>query len=173
MHNWFECKVKYDKVDEHTGKDKKVTETYLFDAFSFTEAEARANEEFEKMISSEFLISNLKKVNYSDIFSYDDGDRWFKCKVVLVDMDEKSGKEKKTNNYMLVQADNIKEAIEKLEKELETILVPYEVPSISESPIMDLFPYFENDKQDIPDNLVPLDNVSKNNDNEDEDEVYG
>ena len=40
MHNWFECKVSFEKIMEN-GAQKKVTEPYLVDALSFTEAEAR------------------------------------------------------------------------------------------------------------------------------------
>ena len=40
MHTWFECKIRYEKVMEN-GMQKKVTEPYLVDALSFTEAEAR------------------------------------------------------------------------------------------------------------------------------------
>ena len=31
MHNWFECKIRYEKVAEN-GMNKKVTEPYLVDA---------------------------------------------------------------------------------------------------------------------------------------------
>ena len=37
MHTWFECKIRYEKVMEN-GMQKKVTEPYLVDALSFTEA---------------------------------------------------------------------------------------------------------------------------------------
>lgn len=39
MANWFETKVRYDKTMEN-GAIKKVTEAYMVDALSFTEAEA-------------------------------------------------------------------------------------------------------------------------------------
>ena len=44
MHTWFECKIRYEKVMEN-GMQKKITEPYLVDALSFTEAEARIIEE--------------------------------------------------------------------------------------------------------------------------------
>lgn len=37
MHTWFESKVRYEKTMTD-GMIKKVTEPYLFDALSFTEA---------------------------------------------------------------------------------------------------------------------------------------
>lgn len=41
---WFECKIRYEKVMED-GLQKKVTEQYVVDALSFSEAEARIIEE--------------------------------------------------------------------------------------------------------------------------------
>ena len=164
MNTWFECKVKYQKVDEETGKDKKVTEPYLIDAISFTEAEARISEQMESMVSGEFSINNIKRVNYTDVFNYEEGDRWFKCKVVYVDIDEASGKEKKTSNYMLVLADHVDHAYERLHESLSDMIIPFEVPSISESPIMDIFPYFNDDvNEEIPENLRPLTEAEKVN----------
>ena len=46
MHTWFECKIRYEKTMEN-GMQKKVTEPYLVDALSFTEAEARIIEDTE------------------------------------------------------------------------------------------------------------------------------
>lgn len=160
MNNWFECKVKYEKIDEQSGKTKKKTEPYLVDSISFTEAETRITEQMESMISGEFNITNIKRVNYSDVFNYEEGDRWFKCKVVYVDVDEASGKEKKTSNYMLVLADNVDHAYERLHESLADMIIPFEVPSIAESPIMDIFPYFDGDSdiknEEIPENLRPV-----------------
>ncbi|MBR1882037.1 MAG: DUF4494 family protein, partial [Muribaculaceae bacterium] len=44
--SWFECKVKYDRMLD-TGIQKTVTEPYMVDALSFTEAEARITEEMQ------------------------------------------------------------------------------------------------------------------------------
>jgi len=159
MNTWFECKVKYQKIDEVSGKEKKVNEPYLVDALSFTEAETRITEQIESMVSGEFSINNIKRVNYTDVFNFEDGDRWFKCKVMYVDVDEASGKEKKTSNYMLVLADNIDHAYERLHESLADMIVPFEVPSIAESPIMDIFPYFDGEQtkeKEVPKNLRPL-----------------
>src|SRR5690554_4062599 len=95
MYNWFECKLRYDKMLE-TGIQKTVTEPYLVDALSFTEAEARIIEEIKPYISGEFTISDIKRVKYSDTFFNDAGDRYFKAKLYFITLDEKSGAEKKT-----------------------------------------------------------------------------
>lgn len=96
MHNWFECKIRYEKTMEN-GLVKKVTEPYLVDALSFTEAEKRIIEEMTPFISGEFTVSDIKRANYSELFtsSEDAADRWFKCKLFFITLDEKNGTEKK------------------------------------------------------------------------------
>ena len=84
MHTWFECKIRYEKVMEN-GMQKKVTEPYLVDALSFTEAEARIIEEMTPFITGEFTVSDIKRANYSELFPSEEeaADRWFKCKLVF------------------------------------------------------------------------------------------
>ena len=91
MHTWFECKIRYEKVMEN-GMQKKVTEPYLVDALSFTEAEARIIEEMTPFISGEFTVSDIKRANYSELFPSDEesADRWFKCKLIFITLDEKN-----------------------------------------------------------------------------------
>lgn len=141
MHTWFECKVKYLKIDEVSGREKKVSEPYLVDAVSFTEAENRIHKELEQMIRGEFMVSNISKANYADIFPYENSDRWFKCKVSYVALDEGAGKEKKVSNTMLVMGNDLKEAYDNLMKALDGMTIDFEVNGINESPLMDIFPY--------------------------------
>jgi hypothetical protein len=142
MQNWFECKIRYTKIDEKTGKDKKVNEPYLVDAISFTEAEERIYREMEAYISGEFQVTNIRKANYTDIFTSEDGERWYKCKVTFMAIDESAGKEKKVANQMLVLASGVKDACDKIDKGLEGMTVDYDIVAVAESPIMDFFPYF-------------------------------
>ncbi|NDV79634.1 DUF4494 domain-containing protein [Dysgonomonas sp. 511] len=148
MHNWFECKVSYEKLMEN-GMQKKVTEPYLVDALSFTEAEARIIEEIKPYISGEFTIADIKRAKLSELFFNDLGDRFFKAKVMFVTLDEKSGTEKRTAVQMLAQAADIKQAMKVIEKGMEGTLADYVVASLSESPIMDVFPYSEDAKKKI------------------------
>lgn len=141
MQNLFECKVKYEKIDEATGKQKTVTEKYLIDAVSFTEAEARIYTEMELMISGEFIIVAITRANYTDIFNDDKGGIYYRAKVSFITIDENSGREKKTTNSILVVADNVADADIKLKQGLDGIVVPFEISSISDSKIMDLFLY--------------------------------
>ena len=95
MHSWFECKVSFEKVLEN-GMQKKVTEPYLVDALSFTEAEARIIEEIRPFISGEFTVTDIKRARLSELFFNENGDRFYKIKVYFITLDEKSGAEKKT-----------------------------------------------------------------------------
>jgi len=140
MHNWFECKVTYEKMMEN-GVQKKVTEPYLVDALSFTEAEARIIEEIRPFISGEFVVSGIKRARLSELFFNENGDRFFRIKVYFVTLDEKSGAEKKTAAQMLAQADNLKEAIAILEEGMKGTMADYTIASVTETLIMDVFPY--------------------------------
>ena len=105
MNEWFECKVRYEKTLEN-GLVKKVTEPYLVDALSFTEAERRFIEEIEPFMSGEFQVTDIKRAKYAELFETDEdaADRWFEAKVAFITLDEKSGAEKKSNQNMLICA---------------------------------------------------------------------
>lgn len=148
MHNWFECKVSYDKTLPN-GQQKKVTEPYLVDALSFTEAEARIIEAIRPYISGKFTISDIKRARISELFFNDNGDRFFKAKVLFVHLDEKSGTEKKTPVYMLAQASDIDEAQAVIKKGMAGTLADYEIAEVKETKIMDVFPYSEEEKKKI------------------------
>ena len=142
MSNWFECKVRYEKTLEN-GMIKKVTEPYLVDALSFTEAERRFLEEIKPFMSGEFEVSDIKRAKFAEMFETtdSDADRWFKAKVAFITLDEKSGAEKKTNQNMLVQASDLRDAVKRLDKGMEGSMVDYEIISVAETPIMDVFHY--------------------------------
>ena len=142
---WYECKVKYRKTDE-TGGQKVTTEPYLVDALSYTEAESRINEEMSAYISEEFKITNIKVANYAEIHPFENADRWFKSKVSLMAYDEESGKERRSNMYLLVQANDVKEAFDNTTHVMSSTMGEYSIPAITESPIMDVFPYFSGEE---------------------------
>lgn len=145
---WYECKVKYRKTHE-TGEQKVTTEAYLLDAISYTEAESRINEEMAAYTSEEFLITNIKVANFSEVHPFENSDRWFKSKVSLIAYDEESGKERKTNFYMLIQANDVKEAYDNTIAAMKGTTGDYSIPAISESPIMDVFPYFTGEEEQL------------------------
>lgn len=157
MTNWFEVTAKYQKTDED-GRQKMVSEPYLIDAVSFTEAEARGFERIREELPVEFQITNIRKSNISEVVPNEYFDDWFKCKVSFVMLDEESGKEKKVNNYFLVQANDTTQAVNGVNESLKEMLAPFEVPSISLTKIVDVFPYFTDEvNEPIPSNLKPID----------------
>ncbi len=137
---WFECKVRYDKMQEN-GVVKKVNEPYLVDALTFTEAEQRINEEMKPYISGEFSISAVKKTKISEIFFDDAGDRYYMVKVNFMTLDEKSGTEKKAVSQILVQASDFDGAVARFKKGMEGSMADYEIGSLSETMLMDVYPY--------------------------------
>lgn len=144
MHTWFECKIRYEKTMEN-GTTKKVTEPYLVDALSFTEAESRIIEEVTPFISGEFIVSDIKRAKYTELFDSDDSrdDRWFKCKLSFITLDEKSGAEKKTFTVVLVQASDLRRAVTQLDRGMKGSMVDYAIVSMTETAIMDVFPFAE------------------------------
>lgn len=136
---WFECKVRYEKMAEN-GMVKKVNEPYLVDALTFTEAEARIIEEMKPFISGEYSISSEKKTRISEVFFKEGGDRWYQVKVNFVTLDEKSGVEKKTSNLILVQASDFDNAVANFREGMKGTMADYEIASVTETMIMDVFP---------------------------------
>jgi hypothetical protein len=156
MQNWFECKGTYVKIDDD-GRERKVTETYLLDAVSYTDAEARFFKNLETMVRGEFSVKKIAASNIIEIFPHEDGQWWFKVRIAIVVIDEEKGKEKKVNNYFLVAADDIQQALDRTKEGLSYILVPYSVTSITLTNIVDVFPYFPDEaSQQIPSNLKPV-----------------
>lgn len=141
---WFEGKVRFTKTMEN-GMEKKVTESYLVDALSFTEAEERLIKEVEPFISGEFSVSGIKIAKLTEIFQSEDesADRWYKCKLWFVTVDEKNGLEKKTGAYILVQAADLREAVRRLDEGMKGTMADYLIASVAETSIMDIFPYTE------------------------------
>ena len=139
---WFECKISYEKVMED-GLQKKVKESYVVDALSFTEAESRIMEEMSSYISGEFTIENINKATYKEVFFSDDelADRWYRAKLQFITIDEKSEKEKRSNVYYLVQAGTLKGAVANIESVMGTSMIDYVIASVAETALMDVYEY--------------------------------
>ena len=170
MNSWFTIKVKYTKQLED-GRLKRVTEPYLVDAISFTDAEARIYEEVGTNIKGEFLITGISKTDYADIFYYEDADDWYKCKLTYVSVDADSGKEKKVSNNFLVTASSVKEAYERIKESLSEMTVTFEIPSIMLSPIVEVLPY--NPDLDVEISRRPMEEHEAEAEEEIEDEEAG
>jgi len=138
--NWFECKIRYEKMMDD-GLQKKVTEAYVVDALSFSEAEERIMEEMSSFISGEFNVTDIKKAPYGEIFfnDSDDADRWYKAKLKFITIDEKSGKEKASNVNYLVQAGSFNGAVKSIDEVMGGTMIDYVISSVNETVLMDVF----------------------------------
>ncbi|MBN3582902.1 DUF4494 domain-containing protein [Algoriphagus aestuarii] len=163
MRTWFLCKVKYAKENEE-GLLKNISEQYLVDAVSFTEAEAIIYDRLGSQIRGDFQITGLSKSNIVDVFYFEDADIWYKCKISYLVSDGESGKEKKVTQYMIVTASDIKEAFDRIQESLNNMLVSFRVPDIVESPIVEVFPYEKDEvAEQLPEgNFRPLSEVQIN-----------
>ncbi len=148
MNSWFTVKVKYTKQLEN-GTFKRVSEPYLLAAMTFTDAEARIYEELGSVIRGEFVVTNIARTDFHDIFYYEDSDIWYKCKITYESQDADSEKQKKISQNFLVNARSVKEAFDRLQESLSTLMVDFQIPSIIISPIVDIFPFSENLDREI------------------------
>ena len=138
MASWFECKIRYDKTQEN-GSIKKVTEPYLVDALSFTEAEARIIEEQTPFISGEVNVTAVKRTKISEIFWDDSADKWYLVKVAFITIDEKSAVEKKTTSLILVAGSDFKGAYDNFMEGMKGTMADFEIVSITETPLKDVY----------------------------------
>ena len=137
--NWFECKVRYEKTQED-GMPKKVTETYVVDGINFGDAFNRMCENTIKEIcSEEFEIVAMKKAQYSEIALYKSvGNVFYRVKINMITIDEKTDKQKKTPLFLLVRADNINEARKAVDDEyMKGTMIDYEISSVVETKIVE------------------------------------
>lgn len=139
---WFECKVKYVKVMDN-GLEKPTTEAYLVDALSYTEAESGFIEKIRPFMYGEFEVDSITRVRISDIFFNDkeSADKWYKCKLSFIAVDEKNGAEKRSNAFFFVQAADLRDAIKYLDEQMKGTIMDYQIASVSETMIMDVYPY--------------------------------
>lgn len=140
--NWFICKIRYEKTMED-GLQKEVTQLYVVDAVSFTEAEARIKEEMSSYISGEFEVVEIDRCVFKDIIFSDAemADKWYKSKLQFVTIDEKTEKEKRTNVYYLVQGSLLENARKNIDEVMCGTMIDYAISAVSETKIMDVFEY--------------------------------
>ena len=139
MSQWFETKMKYDKTMLDNGAIKSVTEPYLVDALSFTEAEARITKEMEPFVSGELTVTAVRKVRFEDVLYHEGGDRWYKVKINMITIDEKTGAEKRSASFSLVQASEFKLALDYFLEAMKSVLFDFEIVNITEMAYIDVF----------------------------------
>lgn len=142
MNPHFECKIRYEKTMEN-GMKKKVTESYLVNALSFTEAESRIIEEMYPFISGGFKVNDIKRANYAEVVFIDNekADKWYAVRLKLITLNEKKGVEKGKKLDYLIQASDLNDAKERTHEMMKGTMSDYEIIGIKETAIMDVFQY--------------------------------
>lgn len=146
---WFECKVQYEKFMEN-GMQKKVTELYIVEALSFTEAESRIIEDMSVYINGEYEVKDIKKAKYKEIWFSDDtnADRFYQAKLQFITIDEKTGKEKHSNFVCLVQASTLNGAIKGIDEVMSGTMIDYTSVEAKETKILDVIEYVVKNKEE-------------------------
>ena len=152
----FETKEKYQKTMED-GSEKVVSEAYVVDALSFTEAESAIIDEMSVYVSGELKVSGIGKAGYGEIFfsDVDDDDKWYKAKLQFITIDEKSEKEKRSNVTYLVQAKSLARALRYIDEVMGKTMIDYDVVGLNETKLMDVFEHQapnekKEEKNDVP-----------------------
>ena len=142
MNQWFTVKVKYTKELDN-GTFKRVSEPYLLAALTFTDAEARIYEELATFIKGEFNVLSIARTELHDIFAFDDAEIWYKAKISYKSecLDRES--EKKVKQNFLVSAHSVKDAYDRIKESLSTLMIDFQIESVVKSPIVDIFPFTE------------------------------
>ena len=143
MSQWIKTSVRFTKIMEN-GTAKRVTESYLVDALSFAEAEARILREVTAYVRGEFNVSAVKKSNVSEIFrdkvEYDCVKKWYKAKVAFITLDENTNSEKRTTAVYMVQAPDFHNALENfIEGMMKETMADFVIVGIEETSILDVF----------------------------------
>ena len=136
---WFECKVRYEQTQED-GMNKMVTETYVYKAEDFGEAYDKATKDMSTSISGEFEITAMKIARYKEIITQDERtkEKYYRVKVNLIILDEKTQKEKKTACYYLVNADSVEKARKYTDTAFSDTLMDYVIEAVQEVKIIDV-----------------------------------
>ena len=137
---YYEVKIQYQKMQED-GKEKKVTEQYVVEAMSFTEAEARIVEEMLPYTDGDLEVVSEKIAPFNEIFISDNStdDKWFVSKVGFITLDEKTAKEKKQTFRYLVQAETSEHALDYTKTMLNQCLSDYSIDAVKDTPTLEVF----------------------------------
>ncbi len=140
--HWFNCKVSYMKLNPE-GTEGKKNEQFILDAYTYTEAETRMVEILESQGIRPFEITKITKTNLTEVIRFADCDNWFKVKVALTTVDESKGTEKEANQFLLISAEDVKDAFEKVKTHMNKIQVGYLITSIIYQKVVEVFPIEE------------------------------
>lgn len=138
MKEYYTATVKFGAIDETSGKEVVISEQYLLDAINFADAETRIYEEMIPLINGDFDVSGISRLKLAEIIT-GKGETWYKAKVEFIDIDEKTGKQKKLKNIILVNAEDAESAIKNITEKMTGVLFPWSIFSITETKIKDIF----------------------------------
>ena len=135
---FFEVAVRYDKTMEN-GAVKRVTELFIVDALSFTEAEARTTEFMQPYISGDFRVVKEKITNIAEVITTMDPtvDRFYKVKHNIITVNEKTATEKRTPQYLLFQARSNDDARNRYADYVKNWMADVELDTVAETKYMD------------------------------------
>lgn len=130
---FYEIKVDYTR---QTGEDNpaKVKETYLVEGLNCSDVEQRLQNELKALVFGECETTSCKKVQYYDLIPVANGEWWYKARVELIIVENEKESRKPVN--ILVQADNMLDAMHTLKQHLASL--DCEVISLAKSPVMDV-----------------------------------
>ena len=145
----IEGTIKYRKLVEN-GMERTVTEKVIVEAYTVTEAESRIIEEMTPFIEGEFGVQSVRRANIAEVFYSTDAnaDKFYKCKLFFITLDEKSGAEKKTQVFILVQAADLRDAVKKLDEGMKGTMADYVIASVADANIVDVYPYPQGEAKD-------------------------
>lgn len=141
--DWYECNVKYNKT---SNGEKPITEVYLLQANSYADAE-------DKLIHLVYTyndipnleILDIKKRRFLDVIIDGDSERvfYYKARVLIYELDEKSGTEKVKSSNVIVKANNLAEAMRIAEDSLKETIEDCELHTIGLTNIVEAITYTE------------------------------
>lgn len=166
----YEVKIILDRTMEN-GMTKKVTEQYIVaDCLGLSESEARAIQYIQPFASGDLEVISSRIAPYNEIV-YDqfgivsqadgeaqkllgqnrnastDPDRWYRVKVSLITLDERSGREKRTVQNLLVNACSVNAAHDLTVGHLKGCMSDYEIGNVDETKILDVMPFGDDEPQ--------------------------
>ena len=109
--NWFTCVVKY--VRHGADGSKRKPRINCRSTPTPTPKRKPGWWASSPTCARPFEVQSITKSNYAEVVRFDTGDKWFRIKVALTSFDERSGKEKESNQFFLFSADDVKDAFDK------------------------------------------------------------
>lgn len=147
---WYECKIRYNQTQED-GVIKKVSEQYVVEAVSFSDAEGLITEELKSYTSGEFEVSGIKPTPYREIMFDDEvkSGNFYRCKINFITIDEGTGKEKKSKVNYLIKSESLDQAILNIDKALDGTMIDFSKSTITETSIVDVLEGNVRRKQEV------------------------